>query len=117
MNDNEIIKALERCWRHSGKCFEDCPNHDGFYDHIPTCRNMLMKEALNLINRQKAEIAELQHKNFELEAEIEKLQSLIKEADEYFSEGDFANGIAIIISFVKEMAGERYGNSTRLRSI
>ena len=42
----------------------------------------------------------------ELQAEIERLNSFIKEANEYFSEGDFANGLAIIIRLAKEMEGE-----------
>lgn len=49
------------------------------------------------------ECERLEKENSALEAEIERLNILIKKADEHFSEGDFAKGISIIINLVKEM--------------
>lgn len=57
MTDNEIIEALECC--KNGKCItRNCP-----YSHYPyegdECHPALAKAALDLINRQKAEIERL----------------------------------------------------------
>lgn len=64
MTDNEIIKALECC------CFTDdenncctCPLSD---DSGKLCVGVLVKNALDLINRQQAEIERLQKGNDEL---------------------------------------------------
>jgi hypothetical protein len=62
MIDNDIIKALECCIKssHFGECFENkCPmvseeGCSGWTD------DKLLKDALDLINRQKAEIERLQ---------------------------------------------------------
>lgn len=84
---------------------------------------LLQKEALarelnnsaDLIERQRAEIDKLtcdygcykvsatdivEHQK----AEIKRLEDSIKEADNYFSEGDFAKGLTIIINLAKEFA-------------
>ena len=60
MTDNEIIKALECCIRTEEKC-DECP----YWLDYARCSNALRKDALDLINRQRAEIEEL-------EAEIDK---------------------------------------------
>jgi hypothetical protein len=57
MTDNDIIKALKQCSRdycHTSECpiFCGTTNED--------CRHELIKSALDLINRQKAEIERLQ---------------------------------------------------------
>ena len=60
MNDNEIIKALECCTVCSsietcGECpYVECPTRKG-------CVGEMVKDALDLINRQKAEIERLQN--------------------------------------------------------
>lgn len=53
MTDNEIIKALERCSTNYN-C-GDCP----YYCNAEDCPDPLMNDALDLINRQKAEIERL----------------------------------------------------------
>ena len=58
MTDNEIIKALERCST-SYNC-GDCP----YYCNAEDCPDRLMNDALDVINRQKAEIERL-NKNYE----------------------------------------------------
>ena len=63
MTDNEIIKALECCACVDNAC-DDCPITSTLKDDCK-CGEYLAKNALNLINRQKAEIEEL-------EAEIDK---------------------------------------------
>ena len=54
MTDNEIIKALKCCSVHPMKC-KECP-----YQGNECCTNAHRKDALDLINRQKAEIERLQ---------------------------------------------------------
>ena len=56
MTDNEIIKALECCKRPvgTGAC-KDCP-----LDKDRPCTTTMIENALDLINRQKAEIERLQ---------------------------------------------------------
>lgn len=56
MTDNEIIKALERCsTTMAGEC-KECP----LYKQVDNCTSKLTKDALDLINRQKAEIERLE---------------------------------------------------------
>lgn len=81
LTDTEIIKAFGNLYK---KLL------DVRYDLKITAKEFQALNSVNaLVNRQKAE--------------IERLQESIKEADEYFSEGDFAKGIACIINLVKEM--------------
>lgn len=57
MTDNEITKALERCncKMRGVYCIKQrCP-----YFNVLLCRDHLMEDALDLINRQKAEIEDL----------------------------------------------------------
>ena len=54
MTDNEIIKALE-CCRANNRC-DTCPRLG-----MNCCMNLLMRNALALINRQKAEIERLEN--------------------------------------------------------
>ena len=57
MTDNEIIKALERCFTlgfDASTCYE-CP----FYTATAKCTEDLRDSTLDLINRQKAEIERL----------------------------------------------------------
>ena len=58
LTDKEIIKALECCI--SPEC-ENCP-YDGD-DLLRPCNHNLMKDALDLINRQQAENKELKTEN------------------------------------------------------
>ena len=53
MTDNEIIKALEICENYKETC-EYCP-----YDNIRHCADEIRKDALDLIQRQQAEIDRL----------------------------------------------------------
>ena len=68
MTDNEIIKALNYCCGNIKNNDEEC-NEDMCYqvtlpesrdEGIRWCRQWLIKDALDLINRQKAEIESLQ---------------------------------------------------------
>ena len=56
MTDNKIIKALEHCGIEC-KC-SGCPLDDS--EFVSNCIDKLCKNALNLINRQKAEIERLE---------------------------------------------------------
>ena len=55
--DEEVIKALECCVQ-GDSCLGCCPYDDGDYD-CAHCTSKLARDALNLINRQKAEIERL----------------------------------------------------------
>ncbi len=63
MTDNEITKALEHCCGDSNTN-EECSEHICYQATLPEdrngdirwCRQWLMKDALDLINRQKSEI-------------------------------------------------------------
>ena len=69
MTDSEIVKALECCVSSKHICPHTCPmlkNRE--------CLESLRKNALDLINRQKAENTELQLKNSELEIELKAMR-------------------------------------------
>ena len=71
MTDNEIIKALECCTDDSNgvtRC-ERCPYQTTDLDY---CIDDLLEQALDLINRQQAEIERLQGRLAELEGYIEE---------------------------------------------
>jgi hypothetical protein len=53
MNDNDIIKALERCKDPILTC-EGCP-----LERADGCVNVIIRYAFDLVNRQKAEIERL----------------------------------------------------------
>jgi len=59
MTDNEIIKALECCQSEDAGMCRICPFHSDTYSG---CWYELHKDALDLINRQKAEIERLNNK-------------------------------------------------------
>ena len=58
--DEEVIKALECCMR-GNHCGGYCP-----YDDFEECTSKLTKDAIDLINRKKAEIERLQKYNTEV---------------------------------------------------
>lgn len=60
MTDNEIIKALECCCTLEGVGCRNCPQYD---IHSAMCVKNLIRNALDLINRQKAEIERLKAEN------------------------------------------------------
>ena len=85
MTDNEIIKALECCSGNTMDDCDDCPRccDDGLTTTECMCK--LMKDALDLINRQKTEIKK--YKDFiklssetirQQKAEIDRLNSELK---------------------------------------
>ena len=57
MTDNEIIKALECCCTLNGVGCRNCPQYD---IHSAMCVKNLIRNALDLIDRQKAEIERLE---------------------------------------------------------
>lgn len=78
MTDNEIIKALECCVTDDGDdCFQ-CPYGDIVYKPgNGGCVNRCHKDALDLINRQQAEIESLKQIIDEEDKKILKLQKRI----------------------------------------
>ena len=59
MTNNEIIKALECCADGTFRCDECCYEHLKFNE----CTPLILNDALDLINRQKAEIERLEKEN------------------------------------------------------
>ena len=109
MTDNEIIKALE-CCRDNSRCYT-CPRLG-----MNCCMNLLMRNALDLINSQKAENERLEkelmkcklekemlYQNVE-EIKSEAIKKFAEELKNYFSISEcYLDIINIIDNFVKEM--------------
>lgn len=72
MTDEQIVKALECC--KIGNC-DDCP----FYGVKEDCEVELPEEALDLINRKKAENERLEDENYTLKNKIEIRDNLIEQ--------------------------------------
>ena len=98
MKDEQIIKALECCATDDGDdCFQ-CPYGNIVYKPgNGGCVNRCRKDALNLINRQKARTKELEERIYYLEESIDcsrkehnrslqKMQQLKSEAIKEFAE-------------------------------
>ena len=75
MTDKEVIKALECCVK--GLECKNCPAnpHKGNYGY---CTSLLLKDALDLINRQKAEIFKEKNKNSKLRNERNRLKAEVE---------------------------------------
>lgn len=84
MIDNEIKKALECCCTLEGVGCRNCPQYD---IHSAMCVKNLIRNALDLINRQKAEILELQKRIINWRADMDYRPDEIKsEAIKEFAE-------------------------------
>ena len=127
MTDNEIINALELCSADECWC-DDCP-----YENLCTDTD-ITKFALDLINRQKAEIERLEQEKGQFEADVEmftdigKMYSELKaeavkefaeKLKEYVESYDVTTGYRVTIvqaveeetidNLVKEMVGADNG--------
>ena len=68
MTDNEIIKALECCYRKGGTPCRDCP-----FNEFEDCNDVLMADyVFNLIKRQQAEIERLKEQPYTFQIEVSK---------------------------------------------
>ena len=86
--DEEIVKALECCQSHTITDCRDCPNRASG----DNCVNELMRNALDLINRQKAEIERLKAEQMMAEGYADALEERAKaEAIKEFAERLKAN--------------------------
>ena len=83
MTDNEIIKALECCGNIVDSTCKECAYHETYN---ASCVVRLMRNALDLINRQKAEIESLKHRKTELQIRNQELQHEKSEAIKEFAE-------------------------------
>lgn len=110
MTDNEIIKALKCCGNIVDSTCKECVYHETYN---ASCVVRLMRDALGLINRQKAEIAELQRRivfwreDLNYQPEIERAEA-IKEFAERLCNGRVSNDPVVIAvkAELKEMCGE-----------
>ena len=79
MTDNEIIKALSICYDYnSSDGCEKCP----YYGKWLSCGELKAKDALDLINRQKAEIERYKNECFGLSTERDAYKDVLDEAVE-----------------------------------
>ena len=93
MNDNDIIKIIKHC---INKTCVGCKREDNNCHSSDSCRYDLLKVALDLINRQKAEIERLQkEKDFE-KYEKTRLRLLFK--------GEYDNNKKAKSEAIKEFA-------------
>ena len=83
LTDNEIIKALECCGNIVDSTCKGCVYHETYN---ASCVVRLMRDALDLINRQKAEIESLKHRKTELQIRNQELQHEKSEAIKEFAE-------------------------------
>lgn len=115
MTDNEIIKALECLTGESIPC-KDCP-YSANYTHF-NCQRQVAKDALDLINRQKAEYnnlleqfrildcecERLEKADENQQAEIERLKAHINEvADKVEDKMTYMSGCQNLIQTVKKI--------------
>ncbi len=119
MTDEQIIKALEYCC--GNITFDsDCSAHGCYQASLPEdrngdirwCRQWLMKDALDLVNRQKAENERLLQKLQQAKSEaIKEFAERLKEkADDYvLAEGEFETMIFAddIDKIAKEMEADK----------
>ena len=112
MTDKEIIKALECCSVGTFACDEQCPCfHSKSNLKISSCRFELICDALDLINRKKAEIEALVAGQETLQKYIEKARAeAIKEFAEKLKKLMELESVIYnshIDNLVKEMVGEK----------
>ena len=115
MTDKEIIKALECCGNVVTSTCKGCPYH---ITHNANCVKALMHDALDLINRQQAEIEELKKvviDDYASEYDSKIRAEAIKEFAERLKEkypwkGDYLYStrrtVENIDNLVKEMVGD-----------
>lgn len=126
MTDNEIIKAMQ-CVIGNGVSCSECEYQKAL--PFPSCRRMCAKNALDLINRQAAEIERLRNRNKFLEIEYKNQGNLfwarvqtsnleaIKEFAERLKKHSFVDNLSLdgketvyvddIDRLVKEMTEEK----------
>ena len=120
MTDNEIIKALECCGNIVDSTCKKCVYHETYN---ASCVVRLMRDALDLINRQKAEIEELQRRivfwreDLNYQPEIERAEA-IKEFAERLKKALYSDSCRLVFdsdldifecaidNLVNEMCGE-----------
>lgn len=109
MTDNEIIKALKCCSSTSILDCADCP----YWGTRRSCGvKQMKKDALNLINRQKAEIERLQKYNTDVTFKhyndgIKEFAERLK-ANDFFANFTYKGEAGLIIdNLVKEMVGNQ----------
>ena len=98
MTDKDIIKALECCIKPTSDC-DNCPYYG--YDDDLQCFDMSKRDALDLINRQQAEIERLQ--NIDLQIEVsDRIEKKIKaEVIKEFAERLKATPMRFSVEYVK----------------
>lgn len=85
MTDNEIIKAMENCMRNDA-ARRSCIRCD-YFNYSNNCLDKLVNDALDLINRQKAEIERLQKENKILSVNSDTaFQDGLNEAQDLYAE-------------------------------
>lgn len=108
MTDTETIKALE-CLSGINILCKECAYHKKF--HYPDCRQEVAEKALDLINRQKAELAELKSENKILKDSNINLQELYEaERAKVANANEKCIGIAKALKIAKAEAVKEFAN-------
>ena len=123
MTDNEIIKALECCGKNPPMCSE-C-GYKGRCNRID-CYDYLKRDALNLINRQKAEferhsehieLLDIEHEAIRNNAIRDCCRKLMEKVHDktrtylYMQRGE---AIELIFNHIREMAGDTNAEATEI---
>ena len=101
--DNEIIKALECCSSGDSGCEKDCPLSKECDSPIKSGEK-IMQSALDLINRQKAEIERL-HKNIDVLRTVNKSQKGLVEMCEKTAKAEAYKEFAERLKEYREIVG------------
>ena len=108
MTDNEIIHTWSLCQLEDSQVCETCPLGQSY----PWCDEVLQKETLDLINRQKAEIEKLKKENEILSQNADTaFQDGLNEAQELYAEQIKAE---IKAEAYKECVGKVKENSNKM---
>ena len=104
MTDKEIVKALEYCCEDTSICPEECSYYKCKGDYI-TCFEKMQKDALDLINRQQAEIESWKRLYENTCAELNELLSLEREIKEQAIK-EFAEKLKADVQVWIDVSGE-----------
>lgn len=121
ITDAEIVKALEWCNSLSKRCGDGCPYYEIPYKNGKRCSEMMIDDALDLINRLQAKNKELDEKLIiqkglidTQKAEIERLQKLLDDKCDKCIARDRAEAIKEFWKRFDKVLCENIGPSKRV---
>ena len=108
MTDEQIIKALECCYIGMGNMCSICPLCDFDDEH---CEDELHRNAFDLINCQKAEIARLEQELEQTEQSADIIETILEEKNKDISDLIFKERSNAILEFAEGLkeSADNYG--------